>query len=206
MISKFKPAALFVAPASRAEALCCRGKPKRAKTLAWAFAIICASVLPGTARADPDLLLNPSFEIGSGSLPISCGAGCSYSLSSTGATPDTTTIPDWTISAFTQGAGVEVPGGTALEPVPDGVADAFTSGGSIYQTVGVTVVAGDSYTLTAWIANYGGPGYNPSVQSAYVYDTTMALFGASATGVTEGDWTQVSGTWTALAADAGDPM
>ena len=134
--------------------------------LVAAVVLVCASFFPATASAT-NIVLNPSFEIGSGSLPNSCGAGCSYSLNGgSSPNPDSTTIPDWTISSFTLGAGVYVPNfATGLTPVPDGSAVAFTSGGEIYQGVG-TVVDGDTYTLTAWIAN-GGPtsSYNKFVPS-----------------------------------------
>ena len=143
-------------------------------------------------------VLNPSFEIGSASLPNSCGAGCSYSVSGTGASPDTTTIPDWTISPFTQGAGVYVPNAaTGLTPVPDGSAVAFTSGGSISQDTGLQVIDGHTYTLTAWIA----PSYNKFVQAAEEYIGITGVgtgpISASATGLTLGEWTQVSLSWTA---------
>ena len=169
---------------------------------------LCALFSLRTARAD-NFLLNPSFET-HGTLTYSCGAGCSYSAEGNSygncCATDSTTIPNWTISAFTQAAGVEVPGGTALEPLPDGLAAAFTSGGSISQTVSETMVAGDTYTLYAWVANYSGGTYNMFVQSASVYGSSSTLFGASATGVTEGIWTQLSGTFTAPSSDSGDPM
>src|ERR1022692_4319390 len=104
--------------------------------LKYIAAIITAALvmLPLTAGATPNLVLNPSFEIGSGSLPYSCGTGCSYSGGGNNfgncCSVDTTTIPDWSISAFTQQAGVQVPGGAPLKPVPNGVAEAYTSGGS----------------------------------------------------------------------------
>src|ERR1700722_19902114 len=170
------------------------------------FSAICVLCLPGSGRAN--LLLNPSFETGAGSLPNSCGADCTYSAEGNAygncCNNDSTTIPDWTISAFTQGAGVIAPGTSALgspygylSPLPDGNAAAYTSGGSIFQTIAPTVVAGDTYTLSAWIA----PAYNQCVQSAYGfgYDTGLGqtLLDTSATGLTSGDWTQVSGSFTA---------
>jgi hypothetical protein len=174
--------------------------------------VVFASLCLGTACADL-LDLNPSFEIGSNSLPVNCGTGCSYSDSSTGASPDSITIPDWTISSFTLGAGVYVPNSTsnspALTPVPDGQAVAFTSGGSIYQTVTATAVVGDSYTLTAWIADAGGGNYNQFVQSASVsicnatcgfgslLPSNASYLYATATGNTldGGVWTQVATTF-----------
>jgi hypothetical protein len=149
--------------------------------------VICASFLPGAASAS---LLNPSFEIGAPS-----------SVSNTGATYNTTGIPDWTLSEFTLTAG-EYPatgGFSALSPVPNGTYFAYTSGGSIFQTVG-TVVAGTTYTLTAWIAYY-----NQFVQTAYLYDNGTPVLAASATGTTNGVWTLVSGSYTPTSG-TGDPL
>jgi hypothetical protein len=172
--------------------------------------IICALFLPVSASAN--FVINPSFEIGAGSLPYSCGTGCSYSEGGNAVgnccSNDSTTIPDWTISMFTQAAGEYVPGGTVLEPVPDGISVAYTSGGTISQTIAPTVVVGDTYVLTGWITDanvenvslYIG---NGGFGSGNVY--------ASTTGTTEGAWTEVSLTWTAPpspfgASIAGDPI
>jgi len=171
--------------------------------LVMALAIVCISVFPSSAKAT-NVVLNPSFEIGAASL-VGCPAGLIGTCSAEGnvfgncCNPDSTTIPDWTISAFTQAAGVFVPAaGNALLPLPDGsTAVAYTSGGSLSQTLGATVVDGDTYTLTAWIA----PSYNQFVQSASEF-IGLGGFGsgsevASATGSTSGAWTQVSVTWVA---------
>jgi hypothetical protein len=162
--------------------------------------LVCFAFSVGTTWAD-NLVLNGSFET-TGTLANSCGAGCTYSYSATGASADTTTIADWTINPFTQ-AGIEIPGGLPLAPVPDGVANAFINGGTIQQTVG-TVVVGDTYTVTAWVANYQNYGYSPfnENEELMVCNPTCG-FGspnpvyAAPTGATldGGVWTQLSATY-----------
>jgi hypothetical protein len=187
-------------------------KDLAAASLLAGVLVTCALFFPGPALAS-NLLLNPSFEIGSGSLPISCGTGCSYSYdSNSGASGDATTIPDWVINPFASG-GVYVPGGTPLEPVPDGIAVAFTNGGTIQQTVG-TVVVGDTYSLTGWVANYGGPGYNSSAPQQAIellicnstcgFGSPLPAY-ATPTGATldNGVWTQLALTYTVPATGPG---
>jgi hypothetical protein len=174
--------------------------------LSIGFSLAGVSFSLGTAWAD--LISNGSFET-SGSLTNSCGTGCTYSYSQNGASPDTTTIPGWTINAFSQ-AGIEIPGGLSLAPVPDGVADAFINGGTIQQTVG-DVVVGDTYTLTAWVANYQNGGYSQYNEfSQLIICNPTCGFGSPApisatpTGATlHGVWTQLSATYTVPATGPG---
>jgi hypothetical protein len=172
------------------------------------FAAIAALVANSAGAA----VLNPSFEIGSGSLPNSCGTGCSYSAASTVATYNTTTIPDWAISPFTIQAGVLVPSSDSLYgyllPVPNGVAVAYTTGGTISQTLSPTVVVGRTYALTAWITD-------ANVENVSLYIGTGG-FGseqiyATPTGLTSGVWEEVGLTYVGLASyegvsTAGEPI
>jgi hypothetical protein len=125
---------------------------------------------------------------------------------------DTTTIQDWSISSFTQNAGiVNLTSGSgntddAFFSVPGGSTFAWDSGGDIDQTLSETMVAGDTYTLTAWIAN-PSQGYNQFVESVSVYGSSSTLFSvAGASIATDGDWSEVSGSFVAPAGDAGQPM
>jgi len=102
----------------------------------------------GTANADVSIFVaNPSFEtMPGGGLPYGCGTGCSYSVG---------TIPDWVTSGS---EGQFQPGSSSgnfayFNYVPDGVTVAYSNGGTISQTVGSTVVAGDTYTLTVDLGN-----------------------------------------------------
>jgi len=75
-------------------------------------------------------------------LPLGgCGVGCSFSVG---------VIPGWTDTGAT---GQFQPGSSSgnfayFNYIPGGVTVAYSNGGSIYQTVGATAVAGDTYTLT----------------------------------------------------------
>ena len=187
-------------------------------------AFVCASVSLGTARAE-NFLLNPSFEMGAAALTTPCGGGgtgCTWSVGGEQGgpypfdvfSPDTTTIPDWAISTNTyQGGVIELTSGgtsaySSLYPPPDGSAFAYTTGGSIYQTVSETMVAGDTYTLTAWVANLS-QGYNQFVESVYVESGGFggpAVFGSSTVVTTVGQWTELTGSFLAPSADSGDSM
>jgi hypothetical protein len=175
---------------------------------------ILLSFATGTMQAS-NLLLNPDFAT-TGTLSNSCGTGCNYSNSTLADTfpfpTDTTTIQGWSISSFTQNAGIyNLTSGsgnteTAFYPVPGGSTFAWDSGGSIDQTVSGTMVAGDTYTLSAWIAN-PSQGYNQFVEGVSVYGSSSTLFGVAGTPIaTNGDWSEVSGSFIATAGDAGLPM
>lgn len=134
-------------------------------------------------------VVNASFEtLPQGGLPFGCGAGCSFSDGS---------IPGWT----TSGANGQFQPGTAgfYNFVPDGLTVAYSNGGTISQTVGVTAVAGTTYTLTTAFGvrnDIGNPG------------STRLLVGANsilATGLlpTAGNWSTFTASYTATLADAG---
>jgi hypothetical protein len=166
------------------------------------FLLAFASFSLGTAKADVNLVQNPLFSIQpSGGLPYSCGATCSYDLGGNDVgnccVNDSTTIPDWSISAFTQGAGEEIPGSVAPAPLPGGVTtDAFTSGGSISQSLGTTVI-GTTYNFSAWVTDTG---FNGESTSLYVGNGGFpsSQYYAKATAMTTANgWTLLSGTYTA---------
>jgi hypothetical protein len=173
---------------------------------ALGLVVLLSFLATGTMRAS-NFLLNPSFET-TGSTPTSCGTGCSYSYSTTGATPDSTTIAGWTINGFTQAGIVDLTSGSGNSessqyPAPDGSAFAFINGGTIQQTVSETVVGGDTYNLSAWVGA-DGQGYNQFAEQVFVNGT--AFFTPETVLATQGNWTEVGGSFVAPSSDAGQTM
>lgn len=104
----------------------------------WHFTLLlCAS----SAFAAVIPVNNASFEtLPGGGLPLSCGAGCTYSIAG---------IPGWTNSGD---SGQFRPGTDAgefasFDTLSDGPIVAYSNGPAITQTVGVTVTTGAIYTL-----------------------------------------------------------
>jgi len=162
------------------------------KTLiTMAFAASAFATAPATAVTNISVT-NASFEmLPQGGLPFACGAGCSFSQDS---------IPGWS----TSGAIGQFQPGTAgyYNYVPNGLTVAYSNGGMISQTVGVTAVAGTTYTLSTAFGVRNDLG-NPGSVSLLV--GTNMIF---ATGVvpTAGNWSIYTATYTASQADAGSAI
>jgi hypothetical protein len=163
------------------------------------FVVFATFLTTGTMRAD-NLLLNANFSP-TGSLPNSCGTGCSFSVSTTGMNTDSTTIPDWTISSFNSGAGiVNLTSGSgntesSQYPLPSGSTFAFMSGGVISQTVSATATPGNTYTLTLWEADQGAA-YNQFDIAGSIYNGSggglATTYGNGSAAIAySGDWTEL---------------
>jgi len=96
------------------------------------------TLMATAASAGPITVNNPSFEtLPPGGLPIGCGTGCSFSEAA---------IPGWTNGGFSGQfiPGTQVGNFFAFNTIPDGITVAYSNGGTISQTVGATVQAGES--------------------------------------------------------------
>lgn len=102
--------------------------------------VLCCTTVP--VFADTIAIANPSFETVDPLHPLnqSCGAGCFFN-----AGPGS--IPGWTL---TGAGGLFQPGNAGLftAPVPDGSTVAYDNGGTISQTLGVTLSPNTTYALS----------------------------------------------------------
>jgi len=167
------------------------------KLLGCISAAAFAAVVVSTASAGPISVSNFSFEtLPAGGLPFdSCGAGCFYSDDA---------IPGWAISGKTASTGQFQPGVQAsnfsfFNSVPDGITVAYTNGGTISQTVGVTVALGIVYTL---LVDQGvrHDFSDPGIVELLIGTTPIVATGVAAS---PGDWSTYTATYTGLAADVG---
>jgi hypothetical protein len=165
--------------------------------------LACVSFSPAIAWADVEIFVdNPSFEtLPSGGLNLdSCGPGCSYSVAP---------ISGWTITPGGGDVGQFQPGPgdgnfAYFNYVPDGLTVAYSDGGMISQTVGATVVNGDSYTLTVDLGNRLD-GYDDAGSAGLQIGNAVYV---PATGIeaTPGNWTPWTATFTGTLATAGDSI
>jgi hypothetical protein len=149
---------------------------------------------PSPASAGPITVANASFEtLPAGGLPSGCGTGCSFSVNDP--------IPGWTSTgSFGQfQPGVQAGNFTYFNTVTDGITVAYSNGGTISQTVGDTVVAGTTYTLSV---DVGERKDVPDPGSVFLIVGTQTVL---ATGIPAlpGDWSTFTASYTATALDAG---
>ncbi len=158
-----------------------------------AAGLIALAAAPAQAVAIP--VVNGSFETLAAVGFIGCGTGCSYS---------TDPIPGWINSGGTNGQflpGSSSGNTTYFNYVPDGVAVAYSNGGSIVQTLAATAQAG-VYTL---LVDFG---VRNDIGSPGSIKLTIGSTSIFATGVypLAGTWATYSATYTVTAADAGAPI
>lgn len=154
------------------------------------------------AGAAPIPVNNPSFEtLPAGGLTQLCGASCSYAEDF---------IPGWTNIPFS-GLGLSsgqfrpgTDGGNTFyfDALSTGPTSAFCSNGSITQTVGISVQAGVTYTLTVdvgWRKDAAPTGLPRLVVNGLFYN-------AAASQAVIGDWVPFTATYVARPEDVGAPI
>ena len=136
---------------------------------------------------------NFSFEtLPAGGLPLGCGAGCAYSVGGV--------IPGWTTNSTGQIGQIQPNGLMALD---DGATTAWSdvAGSVISQTVGGTVVLGETYTLLVDI------GFRIQPLLGFTGTADLLINGihyvATGTAPARGAWATYTATYTGLAADVG---
>jgi hypothetical protein len=163
------------------------------------FSLACATFALGTASANISIpVTNPSFEtLPVGGLPLPYSYGATYSEAP---------IPGWTNFQGPGASGQFQPGtpGGVFNYIPDGSIVAYSNGGIISQTVGATVQAGDTYTMSVFIGNRldccdaGGASADLLVNGNQYF--------AAGTVATLGNWTQWTATYVGTPVDAGDSI
>ena len=165
-------------------------------SLVKSVTVAAAVAIAAPAAAAVITVVNPSFEtLPPAGLPfVGCGAGCSFSND---------VIPGWINSRADSGQfrpGPAAGAFTYFNYVPDGLTVAYTNGSGISQTVGITAVAGVTYTLSVQL------GFRKDITDTSPVSLLVGAGGAFATGTPlqfSGDWSTYTATYTATAADAG---
>ena len=154
----------------------------------------------GVAGANTIVTVNNfSFET-TNTLTLVCGTGCAFNINA---------IPDWTNSFGSGGGGTFQPGPpstlTYFNNVPEGTRTAYANtGGTFSQTVGVTAVAGQTYSLVVALGRRND-GFPFAALIELLFGNTVV---ATGTGVepTQGNWADYTATYAAQAADAGQSI
>jgi hypothetical protein len=161
------------------------------------FALL-ALALPTAALASSVPITNPSFEtLPSGATQFPCGTNCFF-------TNDM--IPGWTITGNTGPAGQFHPGTQAgfFVSLPNGPNDisAYTSGGTISQTVGTVQAAGVIYHLSVALGNRLDLGFGSA--AALVVGNTVVM--ATGNIPSPGHWSTWTADFTSTAANVGQSI
>ena len=153
-------------------------------------------VFVSPSRASSIFVDNFSFEtLSPGGLFNTCGLDCSFAGGN---------VPGWNITGDSGLFQPGPPAGTTAfyNSVPDGVTIAYSSGGSISQTVAATVQLGVTYTLLVDVGSRKGvpePGTEALVINGNTYLATGTL-------AAPGDWATFSVSYTGLVADVGSAI
>lgn len=151
----------------------------------------------GVAAANTIVTVNnPSFETAN---PLTTGcvqAGCFFNQSG---------VPSWT---FNGGGGSFQPGlpvnAYYFNNLPDGTLIAYTNGGTISQTVGVTAQAGQTYSLVVALGRRAD-GFSSPMSIELLFGNAVVATGIG-TLPTGGNWSDFTATYAAQASDAGQSI
>lgn len=111
------------------------------KLKTFCLSIAMLGCFAATASADTIPVTNASFETAN-PLNVSCGAGCAYNNGP---------IPGWTLFGF--GGSWQPSSAYFTSGAPDGNLVAYLNGGFITQTLGVSLLANTTYTLSVDVGN-----------------------------------------------------
>ena len=153
--------------------------------------VVCAFILAGALaasplRADSIAVQNASFETTNPLTFAGCGTGCAYNFGP---------IPDWTLNGT---GGSFQPGSTYYNSIPNGSIVAFSSGGSISQTLGVSLLPDTTYTLSVDVGHrldgFGsGTGFSISLDAG---STVLNSIDGSSSTITPGTFQEETLTYT----------
>ncbi|MFZ4383177.1 MAG: hypothetical protein ACOYO0_14555, partial [Sandarakinorhabdus sp.] len=118
---------------------------KLALRLATASALALAAMPAAAVTYGNISVTNASFETNPVGTFSDCASGCLYTFGSNG------DIPGWVRSQFSDTGLFRPAVPLRFNSVPDGITVAYSSGGSISQTVGVTAETGVTYILQVMI-------------------------------------------------------
>jgi hypothetical protein len=162
----------------------------RQKLLLVCIFSFCAALTCGAVRADGVIpVQNASFET---SGPLSgCGTGCSY---------NTGPIPGWTLGGSGLAGSFEPNSSTLNLPLPDGNFIAYSNGGTISQTLGISVQADATYTLSVDIGRRLDASGSPKNTYSIALDDGSAMLCTTPTtsnsGISAGTFVDVTLTCT----------
>jgi hypothetical protein len=157
-------------------------------------ALVAAFLALPTASASPIFVNNFSFEtLPAAGLPFGCGTNCSFS---------TDVIPGWTTTGSQTGQFKPGPPATTtyFNSVPDGTTIAYSSGGSMSQTVAPLVQLGVVYTLMVDVGVRKDLGADPGSEALIINGNSYFATGVQAT---PGNFSTFTVSYTGLAADLG---
>lgn len=138
-------------------------------------------VLSGAAWADGIAIQNASFEVHNPFTNPCLGTGCAYNFGP---------IPGWT------GGGSFQPSSVYLNlPLPDGNVVAYSNGGSISQTLGVSLLPNSTYTLSVFVGDRLDNENTSYSLSLLAGSTTLCTFGGLNSAITPGTFADETCTY-----------
>jgi hypothetical protein len=148
----------------------------RIKLLVVSCALVgCLVLFSGAAWADGIAIQNASFETTNPLIASCLGAGCAYNFGP---------IPGWTL---TGSGGSWQPSSVYLNlPLPDGNIVAYSNGGSISQTLGVSLLPDSTYTLSVFVGDRLDNRTTSYSLSLLAGSTTLCTFGGMNAAITPG--------------------
>lgn len=169
----------------------------QARTTRVLLCVVVFFVASGLATVINIPMMNPSFEDLTGVTFTNCVNGCEFSV---GPIPDWTNSPG-TVGLFQPGTQAPFDNTTIFNSVPDGITTAYSSGGTISQTVG-TVQEGEIYTLMVDLGNRKDLGFGASAD-LMVGGTVIPAIGTTPS---SGNWSTFTATFTGTAANVGNDI
>ena len=155
----------------------------KSRLLVCCVLVGCLSLLGSVAWADGIPVQNASFET-TNALTSTCGTGCAFNWGP---------IPGWTM---TGSGGSFQPNSTYFNlPLPNGNVVAFSSGGTISQDLGVSLLPETTYTLSVFVGerlDQLNTNYSIALMAG---STTLCTFSGSNASITPGTFADETCTY-----------
>lgn len=148
------------------------------------LSLVAVACFAAPVFADTIAVSNPSFET-TNPLNFSCGAGCAFNFGP---------IPGWTLTG--QGGSFQPNGSFFSLPLPDGSVVAFSSGGTISQTLGTSLAPNTIYTLSVDVGRRFDANLSSFTLALYAGSTLLQSLTASNSSIPLGSFVGESFSYT----------